>query len=123
MAKKHDIPVSSGLPALKPLVDIDDFRKLDLRVGLILAAEPVPKSKKLLKLQVDLGFEKRTIVAGISQHYSPDEIVGKQVVVVANLKPATLMGVQSQGMVLAGTLDASLELVGIQKMAPGSVVS
>lgn len=123
MGKKLDVPVSAGFPALKPLVDIDDFRKLDLRVGVILAAEPVPKSKKLLKLQVDLGFEKRTVVAGISQHYSAEQVVGKRVVVVANLKPATLMGVQSQGMVLAGSLDASLELVGIQSLPPGSQVS
>lgn len=108
---------------LKPAVDIDDVKKLDLRVGLVLKAEPVPKSKKLLQLEVDLGFEKRTVVAGISQFYKPEELVGKRVVVVANLKPATLMGVQSHGMVLAGSDAAALEVVGVQGLPPGSVVS
>lgn len=108
---------------LKPLVDIDDVRKLDLRVGVVLSAVPVPKSKKLLQLEVDLGFEKRTIVAGISQAYQPEQIVGKRVVVVANLKPATLMGVQSQGMLLAAHDGTQLEIVSVQQVGPGSTVS
>jgi len=108
---------------LKPLVDIDDVRKLDLRVGLIEKAEPLPKSKKLLQLQVNLGFEKRTVVAGISQYYQPEQLVGKKVVIVANLKPATLMGVQSQGMVLAGSLDAALEVVSVQNLPAGATVT
>jgi methionyl-tRNA synthetase len=74
-------------------------------VAEVVAAEAVPKSKKLLKLTVSLGSEQRTIVAGIAQHYAPADLVGKKVVVVANLEPATLMGVQSQGMVLAGSTD------------------
>jgi methionyl-tRNA synthetase len=82
-----------------------DFGKIDRRVAEILAAEAVPKSKKLLKLTVSLGTEQRTIVAGIAQHYAPADLVGKKVVVVANLEPATLMGVASQGMVLAGSTD------------------
>ena len=86
-------------------IGITDFGKVDLRVAEVLAAEAVPKSKKLLKLRVSLGSEQRTIVAGIAQHYAPADLVGKKVVVVANLEPATLMGVQSQGMVLAGSTD------------------
>ena len=86
-------------------ISIADFGKVQLRVAEILAAEAVPKSKKLLKLTVSLGSEQRTVVAGIAQHYAPADLVGKKVVVVANLEPATLMGVQSQGMVLAGSTD------------------
>jgi methionyl-tRNA synthetase len=108
---------------LKTLIDMDDFKKLDLRVGRILKAQPVPKSKKLLQVEVDLGFETRTIVAGISQTYQPEELVDKKVIVIANLKPATLMGVPSQGMLLAGNFDASLELLSVQDLPPGSVVS
>lgn len=111
------------LAPLKPLIDIEEMRKIDLRVGVILSAVAVPKSKKLLQLSVDLGFEQRTIVSGISQYYQPQEIVGKRVIIVANLKPATLMGIESKGMVLAGSLDASLALVEIQGLPAGSVVS
>ena len=88
-----------------PLATIADFARVDLRVAEVVAAEAVPKSRKLLKLTVSLGREQRTIVAGIAQHYAPTDLVGKKVVVVANLEPATLMGVQSQGMVLAGATD------------------
>jgi len=111
------------LAPLKPLIDIDEVRKVDLRVGVILKAEAVPKSKKLLQLRVDLGFEQRTIVAGISQAYPPESLIGKRIVVVANLKPATLMGVESQGMVLAGSLEATLELPMLNNLPPGSIVS
>lgn len=83
------------------LVGIQDFQKVELKVAKILTAERVPKSNKLLKLQVDLGEEQRQIVAGIGKKYDPDDVVGKTIVVVANLKPAKLMGVESQGMVLA----------------------
>jgi methionyl-tRNA synthetase len=82
-----------------------EFGRIELRVAEVLAAEPVPKSRKLLKLTVSLGTEQRTIVAGIAQHYAPADLVGKKVVVVANLQPATLMGIPSQGMVLAGSTD------------------
>lgn len=108
---------------LKPLIDIDAVQKLDLRVGIIEAVQAVPKSKKLLQLQVDLGFEKRTIVSGISQFYQPDQLIGKRIVVVANLNPATLMGVQSQGMLLAGSIDASLEIVSLQNLPAGAIVT
>lgn len=114
---------AQDLVPLKEFVDIDGFNTLDLRVGTILSAEPVPKSKKLLKLQVDLGFEKRTVVSGISLHYTPDELVGKKIILVANLKPATLMGIESQGMILAGKFGDDLEVITIQDLPNGSVVS
>ncbi|PIE00177.1 MAG: methionine--tRNA ligase subunit beta [Acidobacteria bacterium] len=93
----------SGVDASLPdggLVSFDDFKKLDLRVAEIVAAEPVKKSDRLLKLTVKAPDE-RTIVAGIAEYYKPDELIGSQVIIVANLKPAKLMGVTSQGMVLA----------------------
>ncbi len=86
--------------ALKPVINFDDFAKIDLKVGTILAAEKVAKADKLLKLEVDLGFEKRTIVSGIALHFSPDQIVGKQVVIVANLAPRKMKGIESNGMIL-----------------------
>lgn len=122
----HDAALQKKAPPYEPLkgeIGIEEVEKLDLRVGLILKAEKLPKSKKLLKLEVDIGLEKRTILSGISQHYLPDELTGKKVIVVANLKPAKLMGVESQGMVLAGTLDASLELVTLQDLPAGAVVA
>lgn len=86
--------------AIKEQIQYDDFAKLDLRVGTIVAAEKVPKADKLLKLQVDLGFETRTIVSGIAEHFKPEEITGKQVVVVANLAPRKMRGIESNGMIL-----------------------
>jgi methionyl-tRNA synthetase len=82
---------------------IDDFMKVELRVARVIAAERVEKSKKLLKLQVDVGTEQRTLVAGIAEAYEPEALVGKSVVVVFNLKPAKLMGIESNGMVLAAS--------------------
>jgi len=86
---------------LKSEIQFDDFAKLDLRVATILSAEKVAKADKLLKLEVDLGFEKRTIVSGIALHFNPDDLVGKQVVVVANLAPRKLKGIESNGMILS----------------------
>lgn len=125
LAEKNQPKPKAVAPAseVKPLIDIEDFKKIDLRVGTILQAEPVPKSKKLLKLTVDLGFEQRTVVAGIGEAYQSSDIIGRKVVLVANLKPATLMGVQSQGMVLAGKDGTLLELVSIDQCPPGSIVS
>lgn len=108
---------------LKESISYEQFEKLDLRVAQILEAVKVPKSKKLLKLLIDLGFEKRTLVSGIALSYEPEQLIGKKVIVVANLAPATIMGIESQGMVLAGSLDAQLELPQIQALPPGSVVS
>ena len=91
-------------------VSIKDFQKLDLRVGTIKAVEPVVGSKKLLKMRVDIG-EERTIVAGLAGLYSEADLVGKQVVVVANLEPAMLMGVESNGMVLAAEDNSGVHLL------------
>jgi len=99
---------------LKPEIDYDDFAKADLRVARILAAEPVPKSNKLLKLRIDIG-EERTIVAGIGKDYKPEDLIGKSIVVVANLKPAKLMGVESHGMLLATDGVAGLTLLGFDR--------
>ncbi|MCS6926774.1 MAG: methionine--tRNA ligase subunit beta [Candidatus Binatia bacterium] len=85
------------------MITIEDFAKLDLRVATIKAAEPHPKADRLLVLQIDLGTEERQLVAGIRAHYTPEELIGKQIVVVANLQPAVLRGVESQGMLLAAT--------------------
>jgi methionyl-tRNA synthetase len=97
-------------PAAKPVVTIDDFKKIDLRVAKVLECEKIPKSEKLLKLQVEVGTEKRQVLAGIAQHYAPDDLVGKLIVVVFNLAPAKLMGQESQGMLLAAS-DANGKLV------------
>ena len=100
-------------------ISIEDFSRLDLRTGIILSAEPVPKSGKLLKLQVDIGDETRQIVAGIAQFYSPSDLVGTPVVVVANLQPAKIFGVESRGMLLAAGDRASL-LIPKTEVAPGT---
>jgi len=104
-------------------ITIDDFMKVDLRVATVLACEPVAKAKKLLKLQVDLGYEQRQVVSGIAEHYKPEELIGKKVVVVANLKPVTLRGELSQGMILAGSHDGILTLATVDpKLANGAQV-
>lgn len=96
------VPASTEVPAatVKPEIQFEDFAKIDLKVGTILTAEKVEKADKLLKLSVDLGFETRTIVSGIALHFQPEEIVGKQVVVVTNLAPRKMRGIESQGMIL-----------------------
>jgi methionyl-tRNA synthetase len=105
------------------MLSIDDFGKTDLRVAEVVAAEPVPRSRKLLRLTVSLGVEQRTVVAGIAEHYAPGDLVGKKVVVVANLQPATLMGVESHGMVLAGSADGRLALLTLDRdLPPGAKV-
>ncbi len=109
--------------ALKAPITIDDMHKVDLRVGIILKAEKVPKSKKLLQLEVDIGLEKRTLLSGISLHYTPEQLIGKKVVVVANLQPATLMGIVSNGMILAGSIDQSLELLTLTDLPAGATIS
>ncbi len=96
-----------------PEISIEDFQKVDLRVGTVTACEPVPKADKLLKLQVDLGYEQRQVVSGIAQYYKPEELVGKKVIVVANLKPVKLRGELSQGMILAGSHDGKLSIASV----------
>ncbi|MCE1228319.1 MAG: methionine--tRNA ligase subunit beta, partial [Firmicutes bacterium] len=103
------VPVEQPLdvPPLKENIDYDTFAKTDLRVGLVLEAEEVPKSKKLIKMKVDLGFEQRTILGGIKEAYSPADLVGRRVVVVANLAPRAMMGIESHGMLLCASDNAS----------------
>jgi len=84
-------------------ISFDDFMKVELRVAKVLAAEKIPKSSRLLKLTVDVGTEQRTIVAGIAEAYEPETLVGRTIAIVFNLKPAKLMGVESNGMVLAAS--------------------
>ena len=104
-------------------ISIDEFQKLDLRVAKIIEAEKVPKADKLLQLRVDLGDEVRQVVAGIAEHYAPDELIGKQVIVVANLQSAKIRGIESQGMVLAAAGENNLALVTLDKHAsPGTRV-
>jgi methionyl-tRNA synthetase len=92
-------------------ISIDDFLKVELRVAKVLTAERVPKSNKLVKLLVDTGTDQRTIVAGIAEAYEPDALIGRTVAIVANLKPAKLMGVESNGMVLAASPDGGKPLL------------
>lgn len=100
-----------------------DFSKLDIRVGKILEAEPIPKSKKLLKLSIDIAGEHLTIVAGLAEHYSSEELVGKQVAVVLNMKPVQLMGIKSEGMLLAAEDEGELSILTVDKpMKPGAKV-
>ncbi len=115
-------PTISYTP-LKSLISYEQFAPLDLRVAQVLEAAAVPKSKKLLKLQLDLGFEKRTVVSGIALSYQPEQLIGRKVIFLANLAPATIMGIESQGMVLAAGQGQLLELPHIQDLPPGSVVS
>src|SRR5690606_2679270 len=108
-----------GDGAAKPQITTDEFARLDLRLATVLAAEPVAGTDRLMKLQVDLGHERRQIVAGIQGHYEPEALVGRQVVVVANLKPAKLRGEISQGMVLAAEApDGTLGLIAPDRPMP-----
>ena len=93
-------PEPAAHKPVSPVITYDDFAKMDIRTGKILTAEKMDKSKKLLKLKVDLGFEERTILSGIAEHFSPEEVVGREVVVLANLAPRPIMGIESQGMIL-----------------------
>ena len=115
--KAETKPQQKAKQKMTDLVSFADFQKLDLRVARILTAEPVEGADRLLKLQVDLGTEKRQLVAGIAEHYSPEALVGKQVIIVANLEPATIRNVESQGMVLAGSGD-SVVLATLEKEMP-----
>jgi methionyl-tRNA synthetase len=121
--KEAVVPVTTPVAPLKAMIQYADIEKLDLRVGVILEAQPVPKSKKLLQLKVDIGVETRTIVSGISQYCTPESLIGKRVIVVANLAPATLMGVESKGMILAGSTETSLEVPSFSHLPPGSKVT
>jgi methionyl-tRNA synthetase len=107
-----------------PLLDLEDFRKLELRSAVVTAAEKISGSDKLLKLQVDIGGAQRQIVAGVAQYYSPEQMIGKHIVVVANLKPAKLRGEISEGMLLAVKWDNKLQVINLgEAVPPGSSIS
>lgn len=118
-------PAGSATPEGVATIEYDDFAKLDLRVGLVRSAERVPKSEKLLRLEIDLGEPAlRQVVSGIAEHFAPESLIGTRVVVVANLKPRKLMGLVSQGMVLAAHAGDRLLLVSVAgDAAPGSKIS
>lgn len=128
--QKNDAATASGeqtealQPGLKPEITIDDFARIDLRVATIVRAEAIPRAKKLLKLEIDMGEPApRTLVAGIAGSYTPDELVGRQIIVVANLKPAKLMGVLSKGMLLAASNDLqTVALTLDRQMPPGTPI-
>lgn len=118
-AKKEAKPAAAAADE----ITIDDFAKIDLRVATVVAAERVPKTDKLIKLQVKIGNEERTIVSGIAQHYEPENLIGKNVIVIANLKPAKLRGIESRGMVLAASDgEGNLVLADAPGIASGSKV-
>jgi methionyl-tRNA synthetase len=117
-------PPAASVASTDGRIAIDDFMKVELRVAKILEAEAVPKSKKLIKMKVDVGTEQRTVVAGIAEAYQPDQLVGRTIVIVANLKPAKLMGIESNGMVLAASPEGGLpSLIAVDPaLPPGSRV-
>ncbi len=115
---------SKKVAPAKDNISFDDFTKMDIRIGTILEAEKVAKTKKLLKLLIDTGIDKRTVVSGIAEYYQPEDIIGKQVSILVNLAPRKIKGIESQGMILMGE-DANGELVFIQpskEIKPGSEV-
>jgi methionyl-tRNA synthetase len=122
--KSMELATTSADPS-KPEVSFDEFSKIDMRIGKIVKAEAVEKSKKLLKLQIDTGIDVRTILSGIAEHFKPEEIVGKQVTVLVNLAPRKIMGVESQGMLLtAQDKDGKLRMLQPSEIvAPGSKIS
>jgi methionyl-tRNA synthetase len=123
-ARKADVPRSIDAAQLKQTIEIEDFLKIDLRTAKVIASEKLKKSKKLLKLSLDLGFEKRTVVAGIAEQYQPEDLLGKTVVIIANLKPAKLMGIESQGMVLAAISENGnpILLTPVSDVSPGNTI-
>ena len=124
--KKANATETAEVIPQKELIEFDDFTKLDLRVGTIVEAEKMPKAKKLLVLKVDTGIDKRTIVSGIAEHFKPEDIIGKKVSVVANLKPIKLRGTLSEGMILM-TENADGKLVFVNPdengVTSGTVIS
>lgn len=104
------------------LIGIEDFAKVDLRVARITACEPVKKAKKLLKLTLNDGNGERTVASGIAQYYKPDDLIGKNIILVSNLKPATLCGVESNGMILAADSDSGVKVIFVDGIEPGSKI-
>jgi len=104
------------------MVSFEDFKKIDLRAAKIISAERIFESQRLVKLRVDLGGETRQIVAGIGEFYEPEGLIGREIVVVANLEPKTLMGIESQGMLLAANDNKPVLIVPEKNVKPGSPV-
>jgi methionyl-tRNA synthetase len=126
-APQQSVPAApSEASTGKPTIEYEDFAKIDLRVAKVIEAEPVPKADKLLKLIVDLGGERRQILAGIAQQFTPESLIGKSVIVVANLAPRKLRGLESQGMLLAASAAADgppLALVTVESdVPPGGII-
>ncbi len=115
-------PAPAGLPGAKPTIKFDDFAKIDLRVATILQAEAHPNADKLLKLQIDLGTEKRQICAGVKKYYDPATLVGRQIIVVANLEPRAIRGEASNGMLLAASAKDGETVLDVVLLAPGKPV-
>jgi methionyl-tRNA synthetase len=106
------------------MISIDQFRSVELKIATIKSAEPHPNADKLMVLQIDLGTEQRQILAGIRNHYTPEELIGRQIVVVANLEPAKLRGLESQGMLLAASDEGRVVILAPDKtVQPGAKVS
>ncbi|MCZ6521607.1 MAG: methionine--tRNA ligase subunit beta, partial [Bacteroidetes bacterium] len=114
-----------GITPINNEITFDEFQKLDMRIGTIIKAEKVPKSKKLLKLQVDTGIDQRVVVSGIGENFEPQSIIGQQVTILVNLVPRKIMGIESQGMILmAEDQDGSLRMLNpSQHTANGSTIS
>jgi methionine--tRNA ligase beta chain len=107
----------------RAMINFDDFKKLEIRIGKILSAEKVEKTDKLLKLEIDFGSEKRQIVAGIAEAYQPEQVIGREVPVLMNLEPRSIRGVESQGMILAASVDGKPRLLHPdEEVPPGSEV-
>ena len=122
-ASSPDHPRLSGTADSVEQISIQDFQRIRLKVATVERAERIPKSEKLLKLQLNLGGEHRQIVAGIGTRYEPQALVGRRIVVVANLKPAKLMGVESQGMILAaGDAEVTGLVTVLEEVPPGTTV-
>ena len=119
-AEKANAPAAP----MKPLITYDDFSKMDIRTATILEAERVPKSDKLMKLLVDTGIDKRTVVSGVAKHFTAEELIGKRVTILANLAPRKLMGIESHGMILmAENFDGALSMIPCEKdFKNGSVI-
>jgi len=121
--QNDSVAEKSQIPNLKSQIEYDDFSKLDVRTGKIVEAEKVPKADKLLKLLVDIGIEQRTIVSGIAEHFSPEEIVGKEVSVLINLAPRKLRGIESNGMILmAEDVNGKLYFVNADGVSAGNII-
>jgi methionyl-tRNA synthetase len=118
--QKEGALAPEGAPAPQvETIAIDDFAKVDLRVAQILVAERIPKADKLLRLEVDVGYEKRQILAGIAQYYEPEKLIGRKIVIVANLAPRKMRGLESNGMLLAASLqDGAPVLAGFLEEVP-----